>query len=225
MMTGTIVLIGGGEIVNRGSAEIDRYVMSLAGKRPTVAFIPAASNDDTEYVRSFTTYCKSIGGGDILPILLSKESAQSVRKKIQQSQIVYLGMGEPKNLINAIKKKGFADELMDALEEGKIIAGISGGAVSVCKDCLVTKEPKRTKTSIMQGIGLTQVCAETNYTGQNDKALAALSKKLGRVYAIPQGNGIAIRGGNITMIGDSAKIAIFEKGAKITALTSLKRPF
>lgn len=221
-MAGTIVLIGGGDIVSRSSAEIDRYVMSLAGKRPTVAFIPAASNDDTEYIRSFTSYCKSIGGGNILPILLSKESMQSVRKKIQQAQIIYLGAGEPKNLINAIKQKKFLDELISSLENGKIIAGISTSALSVCKDCLVTKAKK---TSIINGLGLTKICAEANYTGINDKELAKISKKLGRLYAIPLGTGIAIRNDNVTMIGDSAKIAIFEKGTKITALTSIKRPF
>src|SRR3989344_5697795 len=142
-MEGIVVLIGGGDIVNRESAEIDRYVMSLAGKRPTVAFIPAASNDDTDYVRSFVNYCKSIGGGEILPILMSKESSLSIKKKLQQAQIIYFGVGEPKNLISTIKQKGFVEELRKALESGKVIAGISAGAVSVCKDCLVTKHGKK----------------------------------------------------------------------------------
>lgn len=220
-MTGTIVLIGGGDIIKRGSAEVDRYVMSLAGKRPTVAFIPAASNDNTDYVRSFTNYCKSIGGGEILPILLSKESSSSAKKKIQQAQIVYLGVGDPKNLLSAIKQKGISDELVNALESGKVIAGISAGALSVCKDCIVTKNKK----TITTGLSLTNICVDINYMEKHDKQLNSISKKVGRVYAIPEGAGIAIRDENVTMIGDSSKIAIFEKGTKITALTSLKRPF
>lgn len=223
-MAGTIVLIGGGEIVNRGSAEIDRYLLGLAGKRPTVAFIPAASND-TDYIRSFMNYCKSIGGGDILPILLSKESQQSIKKKIQQAQVIYFGSGDAKGLISDIKQKGVLDELNNALNAGKVIAGISAGAISVCKNSIIRKEAKKTKATISSGLGLTDICIDINYMEANDKDIAALSKKLGRVYAIPIGAGIAIRENNVTMIGDSSKIAIFEKGSKITALTSLKRSF
>jgi len=223
-MAGTIVLIGGGEIVNRGSAEIDRYLLGLAGKRPTVAFISAASNN-TDYVRSFINYCKSIGGGEILPILLSKESSQSIKKKIQQAQVVYFGSGDSKNLTSAIKQKGLLVELNNALKDGKVIAGISGGAVSVCKDSITRKAEKKPKASVSQGLGLTNICVDINYLEANDKEISNLSKKLGRVYAIPLGSGIAIRDDNVTMIGDSAKIAIFEKGTKITALTSLKRSF
>ena len=100
-----------------------------------------------------------------------------------------------------------------------------GGAVSVCKDSITRKAEKKPKASVSQGLGLTNICVDINYLEANDKEISNLSKKLGRVYAIPLGSGIAIRDDNVTMIGDSAKIAIFEKGTKITALTSLKRSF
>lgn len=222
-MKGTIVLIGGGDIQKRGSAEMDRYTISLAGKRPTVAFIPTASKDDVNYVRSFIAYCRSIGAGEVLPILLSKESAQSAKKKIQQAQVIYLGIGDAKNLVSVLQQKGIVEDLISALEAGKIVAGISAGAVSICKQCIISKESK--KINIIPGLGLTEVCAETNYNGNKEKALISLSKKLGRIYAIPEGAGITIRSDNVTMVGDSSKIAIFDKGERITALTSLKRPF
>lgn len=223
-MAGTIVLIGGGEIVNRGSAEIDRYLLGLAGKRPTVAFISAAFND-TDYVRSFMNYCRSIGGGEILPILLSKESQQSIKKKIQQAQVIYFGSGDAKSLISSIKQKGLLIDLNNALKDGKVIAGISGGAVSVCKDSIIRKAEKKPKAAVSLGMGLTNVCVDINYLEANDREISILSKKLGRVYAISSGAGIAIRDENVTMIGDSSKVAIFEKGTKVTALTSLRRPF
>jgi dipeptidase E len=69
-----IVAIGGGEIKDRETEQIDRRIIELTGKKdPHVLFIPTASGDAETYWEIFNNYYTSLGARpDVLYIKIKR---------------------------------------------------------------------------------------------------------------------------------------------------------
>lgn len=149
-MNKKIVAIGGGEngrILEDGTAtlyeteKIDEEIVKLSKKKnPNYLFINHSMCFSEEIQESyfnvmkkiygdrFGCECKHLSSND----LLNKEL---VNELVEWADIIYEGGGDTKAMINLWLKIGFDKILYDAWNKGKVICGISAGAVCWFKEC------------------------------------------------------------------------------------------
>jgi dipeptidase E len=154
-----IVAIGGGEngrILEDGSIaiydteKIDKEIVSLTHKKnPHFLFIDHAFASSLEiqesyyatmkkiYGKKFNCYCQDLKSNEL-------NDKQLVEEKIAWADIIYEGGGDTLSMINLWKNTGFDKVLQKAWQDGKVIAGISAGAVcwfNACNsDCVINNK-------------------------------------------------------------------------------------
>ena len=144
-----IVAIGGGEngsILENGETALyetepmDREIIRLAGKENPNFLFMVHSQDSLEIQESYFQTMKKIYGDkfgcNCLDLKSNElENVEKVKEKIAWADIIYEGGGDTELMINLWKDNGFDRLLYDAWNSGKVICGISAGAVCWFKSC------------------------------------------------------------------------------------------
>ena len=107
--------------------KIDYEIFSLSQKKtPKVLFIGTASKERRDYYESFRIAYESLGGSvNSLDILNNNLSINEIRTKILLSDIIYVGCGKTKFMLDIWKQKGIDKILIEAYKKEVILAGIS----------------------------------------------------------------------------------------------------
>jgi dipeptidase E len=133
---GKIIAIGGGEIGRPGySIEtelIDKEIIFLSGKKnPKLLFIPTASSDSEGYFQVIKNYFGDRLGCSVESLYLidNKLSKKEIESKIMATDIIYVGGGNTLKMMNIWRKKEVDVMLMKAYAKGKILSGVSAGAI------------------------------------------------------------------------------------------------
>lgn len=133
-----IVAIGGGDIgrsnTNYETKEIDEEIVKLTGKeKPNFLFIGLASSFGDSYYKLIKEIYKNLGceTGKISNKTLSH--MEVVEQKINNADIIYIGGGDTVKLVNILKETGIDKMLGDAINRNCVVAGISAGAIALCK--------------------------------------------------------------------------------------------
>jgi dipeptidase E len=136
-----IVAIGGGEIGRPRkeggrypieTRKIDEEIIRLTGrKNPRALLLPTASGDSETYYPTFKRYYGSILGckTDVLYLLKEKPSITEIQKKVSEADIIYVGGGNTLRMLKVWRKNGFDKILGKALRQGKVLSGVSAGAI------------------------------------------------------------------------------------------------
>ncbi len=124
-----IIAMGGGSVVLGETRALDEAFLGRSSVvRPRVLFIPTASMDDEEYVDGFTTAYSSLGA--IVDVLrFHSGEASLARSKVDTADLIYVGGGNTKMMLQLWRATGFADYLSNAVQEGKPVGGLSAGAI------------------------------------------------------------------------------------------------
>lgn len=144
-----LVAIGGGEngrILENGEKTpyetniIDNEIIKLTNKKnPNFLFIGHAMNFNEEIEISYYETMKKIyqeKGCNCKNIMSSKlQNINIIQEKINWADIIYVGGGDTLSMIKLWKQTGFDKILKEAWENGKIICGISAGAVCWFNSC------------------------------------------------------------------------------------------
>lgn len=149
-MSRKIVAIGGGENGRKigehqylpyETKEIDAEIVKLTNKlNPNFLFIVHAQSDSLEIQESYFQTMKKIYGDNLgcnCRDLKSNElnNHKIVKEKIEWADIIYEGGGDTESMITLWKKTKFDKVLYNAWKNGKVISGISAGAVCWFKAC------------------------------------------------------------------------------------------
>lgn len=136
-----IIAIGGGEIKNKTTIEIDRYVALLAKahageKRANALFIGTASHDSMPYFNSFRKTYTSVFDikAEVALIVYGEMNMPHIKQKIDNADCIYIGGGDTVFMLEKWKECGLDKLLISAYEQGKIICGLSAGAICWFKD-------------------------------------------------------------------------------------------
>jgi dipeptidase E len=124
-----VALGGGGFSMEPENPLLDRYLLSLVPKeRPKICFIGTASGDVGSYQDKFRT---SMAKLPCEPSVLSlfKAPVGDLRDFVMSQDIFYVGGGNTRNLLVLWREWGLDRHLREAYEAGKIMAGISAGAI------------------------------------------------------------------------------------------------
>lgn len=143
MIKRKIVAIGGGEngrllddgvYASYNTAEIDKEIVELTGKsNPNFLFINHAM-ESLEIQESYFQTMKKIYG-DIYKCNCDDLKTtdlydnDKVKQKLEWADIIYEGGGDTEYMINLWKKTNFDQHIYNAWKNGKVISGISAGAI------------------------------------------------------------------------------------------------
>lgn len=134
--TKRIIAIGGGELKERTTLAIDEYVANLAKaaageRRANALFIPTASHDFMPYYNTFHKVYTGVFNvkTDVLLSVFKEPDVEKWKGKIEKADVIYVGGGDTVFMIEHWKKVGLLPLIQDAYERGKLIVGLSAGAI------------------------------------------------------------------------------------------------
>lgn len=138
-MAGYLLLEGGAEFGGR-MAEPDRRAITLAGGPDApISIIPTAAapdNNDRRAGRNGVGWFRSLGARQVeaLP-LIDRASANDpgIADALRHSRLIYLLGGFPGYLGETLKHSASWEAMLEAYEQGAVIAGSSAGAMVLCQ--------------------------------------------------------------------------------------------
>lgn len=186
------VIIGGGEIGRKGTAyetqKIDKEIVTLTGKQaPNFLFLGFANINHIEsYFRVIKRNYRNLGCN--CKTILKKElnNRELIVERFNNADIIYMGGGNTLELMQILKQFNMISLIEEAYNNGKVICGLSAGAIAICKyglsDARKYKEFKLTK---VHGIGLVDllVCPHFN-SYEREEELYRIMKKTKDVKGI-----------------------------------------
>lgn len=109
---------------------LDRCFFSLARRpRPRVLFVPTASGDAEGYVERFYA---AMANANVEPAHLSlfRGPNADLRTLVLESDVVYVGGGNTRNLVTLWREWGLDRALREGYENGVVLGGVSAGALA-----------------------------------------------------------------------------------------------
>jgi len=128
----TILAMGGGGFtMEAANPALDDFILSLAQRRePRVLFLPTASGDPTMQIAAFR---ERFGGrachAEVLALFRLHGTSRSVREVVLAHDVVYAGGGSMRNLLAIWRAHDLDRILVEAWEQGIVLAGLSAGAM------------------------------------------------------------------------------------------------
>ena len=178
-----IIAIGGGEIRNKTTLEIDRYIANLAKlrageKRATALFLGTASHDSMPYFNSFRKTYTSVFDikAEVGLIVYGEMDKQKIQEKFDKADCIYIGGGDTLFMLEKWQEFGITDMLMDAYNQGKIICGLSAGAICWFTDMYTDYEIMRGKSTdyvLKKGLGVLNGCMCPHFNEREKDFLTA----------------------------------------------------
>lgn len=203
-------LLGGENTHKRDAEEINQRAFNDAGKSPRVlVFSWARASFDRTYPKSqlLFNYFRSLGASTVNTVDYSC-TFEEIKRKISESDLVYLTGGVPTVLVERLKKSGIRNLLRDF--EG-IIVGRSAGALALCRKCVITcRRPSEIK--VVDGLGLVDLTLKAHYKLGKDEKLIGLSKTED-IFAVPKDSAIVYDNGNLSFINN---VYLFHSGERQT---------
>ncbi|KEK24655.1 peptidase E [Bacillus gaemokensis] len=127
-----LAVIGGGDLQDSNHLHINQRLVELTYKKsPKVLFIPTASRDDEDYIKSFIeTFEKQLHCEvHILRIIKENLGEHEIDSMIHSADLIYLGGGNYIQMLEKWKENKIDEKLINALQQGAFIAGYSAGAM------------------------------------------------------------------------------------------------
>ena len=146
-----IIAIGGGELRERTTLQIDEYIAKLAKEhagenRANALFIPTASHDFMPY---YNTFHKVYTGQfniktDVALSVFKEVDLERMKAKFEKADVIYVGGGDTVFMMESWKQSGLLELIKDAYERGVIIAGLSAGAICWFSDIYTDSAKEQT---------------------------------------------------------------------------------
>ena len=159
-----LIAIGGGEIRNKTTLEIDRYIAELAKKhagekRANALFFGTASHDSMPYFNSFRKTYTSVFDikAEVGLLVYGEMDMEKIKNKVDAADCIYVGGGDTLFMLDLWREKGVDKLLLDAYDQGKILCGLSAGAICWFSDMYTDSEIMNGKGSdykFAKGLGL-----------------------------------------------------------------------
>ena len=131
-----LVCIGGGEIKDKTTKNIDAFIAALAkkhagDKRARGLFIGTASHDFMPYFNSFRkTYTSDFDvKADCLLTVYTTYDREKIKEKFDLCDFIYVGGGDTVFMLEKWAEAGITPLIIDAYERGVPICGLSAGAI------------------------------------------------------------------------------------------------
>ena len=206
-----IITIGGGEIRNKTTLEIDRYIASLAkehakDKRANALFVGTASHDSMPYFNSFRKTYTSVFDikAEVALMVYGEMSTEKIAGKIQAADCIYIGGGDTVFMLEKWKEFGIDKMLIDAYEQGKIICGLSAGAICWFSDMYTDYEIMRGQSSeyvLKKGLGVLDGAMTPHFNErEKDFTETMLKSNIPWAYGVENDAALEFTNGKLTKV-------------------------
>lgn len=137
MSENTIVAIGGGKIETGGTLSIDREIVDEVEGNAEALFIPTASENPEDFIQAENyrkrfekIYKEKLGcQTNCLKLVNEDPSEKEIKEKIKSADLIYVGGGNTKRIMNIWRDKNVDSLLKQAYKSGKVLSGLSAGAI------------------------------------------------------------------------------------------------
>ena len=206
-----IIAIGGGEIRNKTTLAIDEYIASLAKlhageKRANALFIGTASHDSMPYFNSFRKTYTSVFDikAEVALMVYGEMSMEKISSKIEAADCIYIGGGDTVYMLDKWKELGVDKLLLDAYEKGKIICGLSAGAICWFSDMYTDYEIMRGQSSdyvLKKGLGVLEGAMTPHFNEREKDFIDAMIKsEIPWAYGVENDAAIEFTDGKLTKV-------------------------
>ena len=141
MIKRRIIAIGGGELKNRETLQIDEYIAQEAKKkagerRACGLFIPTASHDCMPYYNTFhKVYTGLFDIKTDVALTCNREvDLEKMRSKFEKADFIYVGGGDTVFMLESWRQSGLLNLIEEAYARGVILCGLSAGAICWFED-------------------------------------------------------------------------------------------
>lgn len=124
-MSKNIFLIGGGEIAKGETKEIDEAIKKSASEGSLFVFFGTAAGDAEGYGDAIN---KTFGDYFDVTFATEAKGREFSEDAIKNASVIYLGGGTTKLLMDHFEKWNLVSLLIEAIDRGVIVAGMSAGA-------------------------------------------------------------------------------------------------
>ena len=190
-----IIALGGGEIKSKTTLTIDGYIANLIrrqGKtvRGNALFFGTASHDSMPYFNSFRKTYTSVYDVkvDVALTVYGEMDDQKIADKIAVADAIYVGGGDTLYMLEKWRENGIDKMLIDAYNQGKIICGLSAGAICWFSDMYTDYEIMRGQSSdyvMRKGLGVIDgvMCPHFNER-ETDFSQTVIRENISGAYAV-----------------------------------------
>lgn len=199
-----IFLIGGGEIAKKETIEVDRVFLKEMGGAGSakLLFFPTAANDSEGYIRVFSEYFSALGCNNIESAKLNSEPEEKIKEKIDRANVIYLGGGSTKFLIDTFREKNIVEFLNIFVKEKKVLVGMSAGACALGGIALISEIEEDLQLEegwniLPEAIILPHY--KKDYQDTLDQIKAYYPQKY--VFGIPEGSAVHIKNARVKFVG------------------------
>jgi len=135
------MILAGGGVYYKSARPLLEMGLNLSGKeKPNVLIIPTPKKIQAAFEKlvdgSNKMYGEELGVNvDFLHNFEEMPDYETMQNKFNNSDVIYLSGGNTRHAMELWKKHGIDTMLSDAMRKGKIITGISAGALAWFKEC------------------------------------------------------------------------------------------
>ncbi|PKQ61968.1 hypothetical protein BZG02_13590 [Labilibaculum filiforme] len=190
----TIFVYGGNQ-----NLKFTQYVADLTQKKnPKICFLPTASADNENNIKSWNYFCKQLG---LTPYILkvwvaSNKENKSFEDILLNMDAIVVGGGNTLNMLGIWKAQGIDTLLQKALKKGIILAG--GSAGSLCWFQSGISDSRPVKLSVIDGMSFLPFSHCPHYSDKLKKEVyheQIKNKTIKAGYACDDKSGILFRNG------------------------------
>ena len=167
-----IIAIGGGELREKTTLQIDEYIANLAkeragDRRANALFIPTASHDFMPYYNTFHKVYTGVFNikTDVALTVFKEIDLEKMKGKFEKADLIYVGGGDTVFMIESWKQSGLLPLIKEAYQRGVILAGLSAGAIcwfsDIYTDSLKTDDGN--EYAMFKGLGWIEGVASPHY--------------------------------------------------------------
>lgn len=162
---------GGGFSMEARNSRLDRWLLSLTGRRrPRVLFVPTASGDSPKYIARFH---RAFAKLDCEPehLQLFNREVRDLRKFVLRQHVIYVGGGNSAAMLAIWRVHRLDIILREAYENGTLLCGVSAGANCWFESSL-TDSFGRPLRPLYDGLALLPGSFCPHYDGERDRRAA-----------------------------------------------------
>ena len=114
----------------------------LAGTQYRVGYIPSESDVKRRYFEKIHDRYLELGISDLTYFDLADEYDSSQLPQLLDCDAIHLSGGDPLPFLESVKRRGFRNHLTQYLDSGRLVIGISAGAMILSRSLGLAKDAK-----------------------------------------------------------------------------------
>lgn len=200
MVKKPVYLLAGGRPRNRKTLDpLLQAVFRESGvASPTIAYIGAASGDDSNFFGFIAASFREAGAGRVDHAVLAPEKADINKAKnvLKSADIIFISGGDVDGGMRVLKERDMIGFLAGLHGQGKPFFGLSAGSIMLAREWVRWRDPDdESSAELFPCLGIAPVICDTHAEEddwQELKALLALEEDGVNGYGIPSGTAIRV---------------------------------